>query len=212
MDLEKIREALGTELFPQVQSRLKGLKLEILDPQEGKWVESGLLEDSRKTEEKVRREAEDFRGRLREMEAGLAQRDAEIARLTVLQGDWEEKCRGLEGEMEKRNRSLEELRAGLEERDGTIRALHRDAYERRLVHESRARDPEVVMKLLDQDRVRPEKDGTWSGVREQLEGLKRRSAYLFHPEADERGGFVMGAGRTREGADVNTAIRSAFGR
>jgi hypothetical protein len=138
------------------------------------------------------------------MEDRLKAREAEVQALKDQHREKDQAMRGMQEQ-------LSGLEKRLKESTGTIRGLEKTAYERRVVEKSGAKDPDLVMRLLDDSRVLEEKDGSYSGISEQLEEMKRGAAYLFRGEISERGGLTDVRGMHHEG-DVNAAIRAAFGR
>ena len=222
MELDKIRDALGSDLYAQVSPRLRDLKLEILDPAEGLYVKKDEMDKLRKSEadaiskartvtesleevkKKAKEDSDTYVSQLSDMEDRLKAREAEVQALKDQHREKDQAMRGMQEQ-------LSGLEKRLKESTGTIRGLEKTAYERRVVEKSGARDPDLVMRLLDESRVLEEKDGTYSGISEQLEEMKRGAAYLFRGEISERGGLTDVRGMHHEG-DVNAAIRAAFGR
>ncbi len=222
MELDKIRDALGSELYAQVSPRLRDLKLEILDPAEGLYVKKDEMDKLRKSEadavsqartvtesleevkKKAKEDSDTYVSQLSDMEDRLKAREAEVQALKDQHREKDQAMRGMQEQ-------LTGLEKRLKESTGTIRGLEKTAYERRVVEKSGAKDPDLVMRLLDDSRVLEEKDGTYSGISEQLEEMKRGAAYLFRGEISERGGLTDVRGMHHEG-DVNAAIRAAFGR
>lgn len=222
MELDKIRDALGSELYAQVSPRLRDLKLEILDPAEGLYVKKDEMDKLRKSEadaisrartvtesleevkKKAKEDSDTYVSQLSDMEERLKAREAEVQALKDQHREKDQAMRGMQEQ-------LTGLEKRLKESTGTIRGLEKTAYERRVVEKSGAKDPDLVMRLLDDSRVLEEKDGSYSGISEQLEEMKRGAAYLFRGEISERGGLTDVRGMHHEG-DVNAAIRAAFGR
>ena len=222
MELDKIRDALGSELYAQVSPRLRDLKLEILDPAEGLYVKKDEMDKLRKSEadavsqartvtesleevkKKAKEDSDTYVSQLSDMEDRLKAREAEVQALKDQHREKDQAMRGMQEQ-------LSGLEKRLKESTGTIRGLEKTAYERRVVEKSGAKDPDLVMRLLDDSRVLEEKDGSYSGISEQLEEMKRGAAYLFRGEISERGGLTDVRGMHHEG-DVNAAIRAAFGR
>lgn len=222
MELDKIRDALGSDLFAQVSPRLRDLKLEILDPAEGLYVKKDEMDKLRKSEadaisrartvtesleevkKKAKEDSDTYVSQLSDMEDRLKAREAEVQALKDQHREKDQAMRGMQEQ-------LTGLEKRLKESTGTIRGLEKTAYERRVVEKSGAKDPDLVMRLLDDSRVLEEKDGSYSGISEQLEEMKRGAAYLFRGEISERGGLTDVRGMHHEG-DVNAAIRAAFGR
>ena len=222
MELDKIRDALGSDLYAQVSPRLRDLKLEILDPAEGLYVKKDEMDRLRKSEadaisrartvtesleevkKKAKEDSDTYVSQLSDMEDRLKAREAEVQALKDQHREKDQAMRGMQEQ-------LTGLEKRLKESTGTIRGLEKTAYERRVVEKSGAKDPDLVMRLLDDSRVLEEKDGSYSGISEQLEEMKRGAAYLFRGEISERGGLTDVRGMHHEG-DVNAAIRAAFGR
>ena len=222
MELDKIRDALGSDLFAQVSPKLRDLKLEILDPAEGLYVKKDEMDKLRKSEadaisrartvtesleevkKKAKEDSDTYVSQLSDMEDRLKAREAEVQALKDQHWEKDQAMRGMQEQ-------LSGLEKRLKESKGTIRGLEKTAYERRVVEKSGAKDPDLVMRLLDDSRVLEEKDGSYSGISEQLEEMKRGAAYLFRGEISERGGLTDVRGMHHEG-DVNAAIRAAFGR
>ena len=222
MELDKIRDALGSDLYAQVSPRLRDLKLEILDPAEGLYVKKDEMDKLRKSEadaisrartvtesleevkKKAKEDSDTYVSQLSDMEDRLKAREAEVQALKDQHREKDQAMRGMQEQ-------LSGLEKRLKESTGTIRGLEKTAYERRVVEKSGAKDPDLVMRLLDDSRVLEEKDGSYSGISEQLEEMKRGAAYLFRGEISERGGLTDVRGMHHEG-DVNAAIRAAFGR
>ena len=222
MELDKIRDALGSDLYAQVSPRLRDLKLEILDPAEGLYVKKDEMDRLGKSEEaaisrvrtvtesleevkkKAKEDSDTYVSQLSDMEDRLKAREAEVQALKDQHREKDQAMRGMQEQ-------LSGLEKRLKESTGTIRGLEKTAYERRVVEKSGAKDPDLVMRLLDDSRVLEEKDGSYSGISEQLEEMKRGAAYLFRGEISERGGLTDVRGMHHEG-DVNAAIRAAFGR
>lgn len=222
MELDKIRDALGSDLYAQVSPRLRDLKLEILDPAEGLYVKKDEMDKLRKSEadaismartvtesleevkKKAKEDSDTYVSQLSDMEDRLKAREAEVQALKDQHREKDQAMRGMQEQ-------LTGLEKRLKESTGTIRGLEKTAYERRIVEKSGAKDPDLVMRLLDDSRVLEEKDGSYSGISEQLEEMKRGAAYLFRGEISERGGLTDVRSMHHEG-DVNAAIRAAFGR
>ena len=169
--------------------------------------------DGASATQKVR---EELQGVIDRMTAEAQTRDAELttakADLEAVRGD----LAAAKTDIATRVGTIAELTKTIEEHKGTISALNRDAKERRMIRAAGARDEDVVIKLIDQGRVSEGEDGTLAGVAEQLEELKKSSGYLFSREHPQRGGFNGGREEKKPPqpatADVNAAIRAAFGR
>ena len=208
MELDKIRDALGSDLYAQVSPRLRDLKLEILDPAEGLYVKKDEIDRLRKSEEAAISRVRTVTESLEEVKKKAKEdSDTYVSQLS----DMEDRLKAREAEVQAlkdQHREKDQAMRGMQEQ---LSGLEKTAYERRVVEKSGAKDPDLVMRLLDDSRVLEEKDGSYSGISEQLEEMKRGAAYLFRGEISERGGLTDVRGMHHEG-DVNAAIRAAFGR
>ena len=237
MELDMLKEQLGDELYGAVSRRLQGVdNLRIIDTQDGSWIPRSRFDEERRglksTQEQLRqlqgeheefrksREAEEkaWKDQVAALRGDVARRDEQIESLSTSMQERDSCIEGLRGDVKSRDGTIEQLRTGLAERDGQIRTLHLHGKEKELVRKAGARDPEVVFRLLDQDRISVGEDGTVTGLTEQLETLKKESGYLFQREHAPRGGWSMPGGQGTESGEstlsgnVNAAIRAAFGR
>lgn len=141
---------------------------------------------------------------------------AEIDKLTADAQTKATEFEALKTDLTSKAGTIAELTKTVAERENTISSLYREAKERRLIRASGARDEDVVLKLIDQGKVSEGENGSLVGLSEQLEDLKKSSGYLFSREHAQRGGFTGGKEQTNvkqpATADVNAAIRAAFGR
>ncbi len=235
MELDLLKDSLGEELYETVAKRLAGVEnLRVIDTQEGTWIPRARFDEERKSlktaqeqlrtlqgeheELKRNRAAEEkaYREQVAALKGDLTRRDEQIESLSGSMQERDKSIEGLRGDVESRDGTIEQLKAGLAERDGRIRRLNLYGKERELVRKAGARDPELVFRLLDQDRITENGDGSLEGLSEQLETLKKESGYLFQREHAPRGGWAMPGAQEAEGhtlsGNVNAAIRAAFGR
>ena len=250
MELDMLKEQLGDELYGAVSRRLQGVdNLRIIDTQDGSWIPRSRFDEERRglksTQEQLRqlqgeheefrksREAEEkaWKEQVAALRGDVTRRDEQIESLSTSMQERDSCIEGLRGDVKSRDGTIEQLKSGLAERDGQIRTLHLHGKEKELVRKAGARDPEVVFRLLDQDRISVGEDGTVTGLTEQLEEielavdgaaaletLKKESGYLFQREHAPRGGWSMPGGQGTESGEstlsgnVNAAIRAAFGR
>lgn len=68
------------------------------------------------------------------------------------------------------------------------------------------RNPDLLARLLDSDKITVNPDGTLIGLREQIEPLKTNSGYLFSDTPDSRGG-ITDVGKPGGGFDFNSFLR-----
>ena len=74
MEPERIREMLGADLYAQVKEKLGEKHLEIMDPQENRYVQREELEKARKAEKDAREQLQSVNGVLE----GLKKKSASI--------------------------------------------------------------------------------------------------------------------------------------
>lgn len=76
---------------------------------------------------------------------------------------------------------------------------------------AKARNVKAVRALLETDKIKLCKDGTVSGLTEQLKAIKKDNAYLFEDEKQEtKPSFLGGSGSSGGSADDNS-IRAIMG-
>lgn len=81
----------------------------------------------------------------------------------------------------------------------------------------KARNAEVVWKMLDVDKITEKEDGQYEGLSEQLDALQKSDAYLFDTNTGaQRGGSPgaqdIGGGGVDPNTAMNDAIRALSGR
>ncbi len=235
MDIQDLRDTLGDALYAQVSEKVAGLDgLRLVDTHSGDWIPRARFDEERKAARESQAALEEMRGKLEEADTRFEEtgrkHQGQMDKLKGTLREREDRIQSLSGDMETMQHTLESLQGDLKERDGVIASLNREVAEkdagiqslrkeqkvRSLVSASGAREQDVVFRLLDMNRIRQEADGSLSGVQEQLDALKKQSAYLFGPAYSPRGGFEGGRETPdRPGPssrDVNSAIRAAFGR
>lgn len=68
------------------------------------------------------------------------------------------------------------------------------------------KDVALVMKLLDHEKITKSEDGTYAGIKEQVDPLKAASGYLFSDTPDDKGGSPN-PGNSGAGFDMNAFLR-----
>ena len=210
MDIQDLRDTLGDALYAQVSEKVAGLDgLRLVDTRSGDWIPRARFDEERRAARESQAALEEMRGKLEEADT----RFEETGRKHQGQMD---KLKGTLREREDRRDGVSaSLNREVAEKDAGIQSLRKEQKVRSLVSASGAREQDVVFRLLDMNRIRQEADGSLSGVQEQLDALKKQSAYLFGPAYSPRGGFEGGRETPdRPGPssrDVNSAIRAAFG-
>jgi len=76
---------------------------------------------------------------------------------------------------------------------------------------AKARNVKAVRALLETEKIKLNKDGTLTGLSEQLDALKKDNAYLFEEEKSEVPAFLGGAGTNGGNASDDNAIRAIMG-
>ncbi len=77
---------------------------------------------------------------------------------------------------------------------------------------AKARNVKAVRALLETEKLKLNKDGTLTGLSEQLEALKKDNAYLFEgEEKQEAPAFLGGAGAGNSSVSDDNAVRAIMG-
>ena len=237
MDIELLREALGESLYEEARKKVEGLEhFRVIDTESGNWIprnrfdeeRKGLSSNLKKTQEalealrgehdglleKSASESKHFKEQVAALRGDIRQRDEQIASLTGSLSDRDSRIESMKSDMESHEGKIRELTEGLTAREGEIRGLRLEGRAMEAVRKSGARDPELVMRLLDRTKLTEGEDGSLQGLHDQLEDIRKEAGYLFQREHAPRGGY-MPSGGGEEGAggsDINAAIRAAFGR
>ena len=235
MDITGLKDTLGEELFTQVSEKVKDLEtLKLIDTKAGEWIPRARFDEERKAAKESQTALDEARQKLEEADARFEEAGKKHqGALDKLKGslhEREEKIQAISGELETLQHSVESMTGDIKQKDGVIASLNRQVAEkdaaitglkreqkvRSLVSQSGAREQDVVFRLLDMDKVKQEEDGSLSGIQEQLDELKKKSAYLFGHGFSPKGGFDGPRENPKKPSggsnDVNAAIRAAFGR
>ena len=108
------------------------------------------------------------------------------------------------------------LTQDIADRDATIRNTTKQYRIKDEVRGRRAKNVDVVMKMLDIDKITEDEEGNMTGLGEQLDALVKSDAYLFDDSpSGQRGGFsgnpdIGGDSKSANDA-VNKAIRALSG-
>lgn len=89
-----------------------------------------------------------------------------------------------------RNEALtaKDIKTRLEAAEAKVKAFQRADAILNAVAAFKPKDPKMLVKLLDDEKITQAEDGTYSGINEQVEALKESSSYLFSDTPDPRGG------------------------
>lgn len=102
--------------------------------------------------------------------------------------------------------TAKDFKAKLDAADAKIKAFEKSSAVRGVVKKHNPRDPELVMKLLDDSKITYAEDGSVTGVDEQLNALREANGYLFTDTPADKGGSPN-AGNTGGTFDMNAFLR-----
>lgn len=191
MKLNFLKPILGDELFAQVSEKLNAATgIDLVNVADGTYIPKAKFDEKL---ESVR---------------------ALTQQVTALQGQLSEaqqKISGIEG----LNQQITKLTGDLAQRDAAISSLTLKYDVKDALRGMNAKNPDVVLPLLNMDSIKRGEDGKLTGLLEQVDGLKKSDGYLFDSEPGARGGFngsQSSGGSASPNAAMNDAIRSMAGR
>ncbi len=76
---------------------------------------------------------------------------------------------------------------------------------------AKARNVKAVRALLETEKLKLNKDGSLTGLSEQLDALKKDNAYLFEEEKQDAPTFLGGAGAGNSSVSDDNAVRAIMG-
>lgn len=169
MDIEVLKEHLTEDTFNQVTTELKGKDLKLADLSQGGYVSKSKYD--------------------------AAITDANSHKETA--GKWENNYNTLKGEYDTLQGEFDTFKTTTEgEKAASEKQVIKAMVQTDLV-KAKARDIEVVMPLIDLDKV-TRTDAGLEGLTEQLDALKESKAYLFGTEEAQpnkgKSGLNHGAG------------------
>ena len=89
----------------------------------------------------------------------------------------------------------EEAKKAEETHKATITQMKRDSAIDSALASAKARNSKAVRALLDEGKLVLNEDGTLSGLKEQIEAVKKDNAFLFDSSDDDNGGGGNGGGK-----------------
>ncbi len=194
MDVSTLKAHLGDELFSQVEEALKSVDgLTIIPTNDGSWVPKSRLSDEIGKRKALNDTITDLTSQLKEANDKLAASGS------------------LQSQVDK-------LTQDLADRDQTITGMKRAGKVRETVIKSRPRDPDVVIRLLDQSKIGEDDKGNITGVDDQLKAMRQASPFLFNDGGGQHGGWGGGkdtggnGGGASGNSEFNAIIRAAAGR
>ena len=116
-------------------------------------------------------------------------------------------------------RQIDELKASLEQKDKDYRAeitgMRKSSAIEKALSEAKAREAKAVMPYLDQAKILVNDDGSVTGLKEQLEAVKKDHSFLFeetstNPDGNSGGrrSPLWGSGSDGGGGGGNDDLRS----
>ena len=103
--------------------------------------------------------------------------------------------------------TAKDIKTRLEAAEAKVKAFQRTDAILNAVAAFKPKDPKMLVKLLDDEKITQAEDGTFSGINEQVEALKASSSYLFSDTPDPRGGNPD-SGNGGGAFDMNAFLRS----
>ena len=89
----------------------------------------------------------------------------------------------------------EEAKKAEETHKATVAQMKRDSAIDSALASAKARNSKAVRALLDEGKLVLNEDGTLSGLKEQIEAVKKENAFLFDSSDDDNGGGGNGGGK-----------------
>lgn len=185
-----LKPVLGDDLFAQVEDKLNGSGLNIINLSDGSYIPKSKFDDERNK---------------------IKALNTNIADLTRQLNDAQEKA----NKADTMQATIDNLNKTIADKDASIANTAKQYRIKDALREMKAKNVDIVMSQLKMDKI-GEKDGQLTGLTEQVDALRKSYAYLFDTNAgSNRGGFggsqdIGGNGNTN--ADVNNAIRALSGR
>ena len=192
MNIDFLKPILGDELFQQVSEKLSAASgIDLRNVADGSYI------PKEKLDEKIK-----------------ALKD-QAQQMTALQGQLTE-AQKQAGTVEGLNQQITKLTGDLSARDATIQGMAMKYDVKDALRGMNARNADVILPLLNMDKIKRGEDGKLTGLQEQVAALKKSDAYLFDAQPGSRGGFNggqdTGGGDNSPNAAMNAAIRSMSGR
>ncbi len=236
MEVNELKTFLGEDLFEKVSEKVAGVdNLRLINTDDGKWIPKARFDAERQQSRELQAEvsalktsleegekdagkaAEGFKNQIERLKKGMEEKDAKIQELSGAVEEKENRIGSLCEEVKAREGTIEGLKGEMEKRDETIGHMHLENAVRREIEKHHPRDTDIVFRLVDQQKVTRQEDGTYSGIQEQIEALKKDQGYLFGRTYSHKGGFPEGTApenplKAGSNLDVNQVIRTACGR
>lgn len=189
MNIEALRPHLNDELYQRISESLGSIEgLNIINTNDGSWIPKARFDE-------VRNETKNLK--------------SQIATLSKDLNDAQTTGTDNTTTINALNARIAELQRDVETRDGQISGLQRASRVSDTVRKANARDVDLVLRLLDMDKIAEDEHGNITGLSEQLDALKQSSDYLFL-DTGNRGGFSGGREPAMPTVNNNTAMNDAI--
>lgn len=191
MNIDILKDALGDELFQQVNEKLSNVNGTLANIADGSYIPKAKFDDEHGKVKTLNAQIADLTGKLTE-----AQQQS--------------------GSIDELNSKITSLTSDLASKDAEVQKIVMQYRIKDALRGMNARNVDVIMPLLKMDTI-TEKDGKLTGLSEQVEEIKKTDGYLFADNPGGRGGFaggqdIGGAGGDNTNSAVNAAIRAMSGR
>ena len=145
--------------------------------------------------------------------------DEERGKVKTLTADLE-KAKTAGADMDTYKARITALEKDVADRDATITSIRQESKLLDMARGVKAKNPELVVRMLDRSKIGTNDKGELTGVNEQFDSIKQQAAYMFESEnGGQQGGFGGGRHQSGAGSDgakdhssINNAIRAAAGR
>jgi len=189
MNIEALRPHLNDELYQRISESLGSIEgLNIINTNDGSWIPKARFDE-------VRSETKNLK--------------SQIATLSKDLNDAQTTGTDNTTTINALNDRIAELQRDVEMRDGQISGLKRASRVSDTVRKANARDVDLVLRLLDMDKITEDEHGNLTGLSEQIDALKQSSDYLFL-DTGNRGGFSGGREPAMPAVNNNTAMNDAI--
>ncbi len=191
MNIKFLKPILGDDLFAQVSEKLSSATgIDLVNAADGTHIPKGKFDEKLEEIRNLTQQVTTLQTQLNEANQKVGSIDGLNQQITKLTGD-------------------------VAQRDATIQSLTLKYDVKDALRGMNAKNPDVVLPLLNMETIKRGADGKLTGLLEQVEGLKQKDGYLFDSQPGSRGGFNGGqdtGGDNSPNAAMNAAIRGMAGR
>lgn len=189
MNIEALKPHLDEELYSRIADKLGAVDgISVISTKDGSWVPKSRLDEVLKDSRDMKTQLIDLQKRLDASQTSASDNTTTINAL---------------------NARVAELLKDVETRDNQISGMKRASRVSETVRKTNARDVDLVLRLLDLDKITEDEQGNLAGLSEQLDALKQTSDYLFF-DTGSKGGFAGGREPALPSPNNNTAMNDAI--